>query len=90
MPRIPVDDDLRAIATEIVDLDHTEPEWAGMESDDMFQRGRYTGGYVADEHAFLFSRHADDGELWLQFTLREAHAIASGQEGSVAAEHAES
>jgi len=71
---MPVDRDLRAIVAEIVSADRTRSEWAAIESDDMFQRGRYEGGYDADECAFVFSCCADSGERWFRFTLDEAHA----------------
>lgn len=74
----PVDADLVAIATLIVQADRTEAEWAAVEGDDTFQRGLYVGGYDADERAFTFSAYADDGELWFQFTTDEALAIAAG------------
>ena len=35
----PVDDDLLAIAAQILRSNRTEAEWAAVESDDMFQRG---------------------------------------------------
>ena len=75
----PVDDDLAAIAAVTVRANRTEAEWAAVESDDMFQRGLYVGGYDADERGFTFSVYADDGELWLEFTIDDALAIAAGR-----------
>jgi hypothetical protein len=68
----------------IVDTNRTEAEWGAVESDDMFERGPYVGGYDADERAFTFSVHADDGELWFQFTLDEARSIVAGRVGQFA------
>jgi hypothetical protein len=54
-----------------------------MESDDMFARGPYVGGFDADERAFCFGCSGADGELWFQFTLDEAKAIAAGQRATL-------
>jgi hypothetical protein len=83
--RLPVDDDLGAIVAEIVNVDRTQAEWTAIESDDMFQRGPYAGGYDADERAFVFSCCEDRGERWFQFTLDEARAIVSGRQRSLSA-----
>jgi len=84
-----VDADLAAIVAEIVAQNRTDLEWAAVESDDMFQRGRYVGGYEGPEQAFTFSFYGEGGELWVQFTLAEAHAIASGRLQAVSARAAE-
>ena len=55
----------------------------------MFERAGYVGGYDADERAFVFSLHADDGELWFQFTLDEARAIVTGRQKALTARPAE-
>ena len=86
---LPVDDELAAIVAEIIDANRTESEWAAVESDDMFERAGYVGGYDADERAFVFSLHADDGELWFQFTLDEARAIVTGRQKALTARPAE-
>lgn len=56
MPVLRVEADLRAIAVEILQHSFSDAEWAQVESDDMFARGPYVGGYDADEHAFVFYR----------------------------------
>lgn len=79
VPELHIDDDLVDIATQIVSAERSPSEWAELESDDMIQHGIYTGGYDADERAFVFSKSAATGELWFQFTLGDARRIASGQ-----------
>ena len=86
---LPVDADLAAIAADIIREDRTELEWAAVESDDTFQRGRYVGGYEEPERAFTFSFYGKDGELWFQFTLDQARAIAAGRQKTVHARPAE-
>jgi hypothetical protein len=85
MGPLPVGPDLIAITAEIVSSERTESEWAAVESDDMFQHGPYVGGFDADERAFVFSYRGGTGELWFQFTLAEARAIASGGQATVSA-----
>jgi hypothetical protein len=86
---LPVDADLAAIVADIIGANRTDSEWGAVESDDMFERGRYVGGYEAVERAFTFSFQADDSELWLQITLDEARAIAAGRQKAVRARPAE-
>ena len=52
-PQLRADDDLRAICREIVAHGRSLSEWDIAESDDMFQRGVYVGGYEA---VFLLRR----------------------------------
>ena len=86
---LPVDADLAAIAADIIREDRTELEWAAVESDDTFQRGRYVGGYEEPERAFTFSFYGQEEEVWFQFTLEEARAIAAGRQKAVLARPAE-
>ena len=86
---LPVDADLAAIVAEIIRENRTDPEWAAVESDDLFQRGLYVGGYEEPERAFTFSFYGEDGEVWFQFTLEEARAIAAGRQTAVRARPAE-
>jgi hypothetical protein len=86
---LPVDADLAAIVADIIRENRTQPEWAAVESDDMFQRGLYVGGYEEPQRAFTFSFYGKDGELWFQFTLDEARAIAAGRQKAVCARPAE-
>jgi hypothetical protein len=74
-----VDSVLVEIAAQIVSAQRSPSEWAEVESDDMFQRTAYIGGYDADERAFVFSASGPAGELWFQFTLDEAQQISAGE-----------
>lgn len=79
--QIKIDDRLREIAQKIVAEGKSNEEWAAIESDDMFQEGQYEGGFDADEGEFCFSFHGgkEAGEVWFQFSLEVAGAIAIGQ-----------
>ena len=89
MPPLRVGTDLIAIAAEIVNSNRSEAEWVAIESDDMFDRGPYVGGFDADERAFVFSYRGDSDELWFQFTLAEAQDIASRNQTSIEARAAD-
>ena len=79
-----VDDGLRQIAREIVNEEKDDAEWSEIESDDMFQRGPYVGGYDATEQAFTFSYYdAADNEFWFQLTLDEIKDLAAGKRDAV-------
>jgi len=56
-----------------------EVQWAEHESDDWFCVDDVVGGYDADEGAFCFSVHTEDGEHWFQFTLPQAYDILEGK-----------
>jgi len=73
-----VDDELRGICSELLAEGWAEAEWAEREADDWIETERYVGGFDADEGAFTFSRYTDGDEVWFQFTLTEAAAIADG------------
>jgi hypothetical protein len=78
--------DFRAIATEIVDEGKTIDEWAEIESDDMFQRGAYCGGFDATEMQFTFSFFDPGGrEFWFQLSLADLNEVATGRIRDVAA-----
>ena len=78
------DEEFLAICREIVAEDHSDEEWAEIESDDMFQTDSYCGGYDAIEEAFTFSYYAPDGEeYWFQLTLAEINALAAGRQISI-------
>lgn len=80
-PQLKVDDDLRALCREIVAKGKSAGEWDRLESDDMFQRGNYVGGYDAAEQRFTFSYYdAAKKEWWLSFRLPIAEKIARGDE----------
>lgn len=56
-------------------------EWDRIESDDMFQRGAFVGGYEVSEQAFTFSYYdTAKKEWWFSFTLPIAEKIARGDE----------
>jgi len=79
--QVKANDDLRAICREIVAAKRTMSEWDRVESDDMFQRGAYVGGYDASEQRFTFS-YFDEAkrEWWLSVSLPIAEKIARGDE----------
>jgi hypothetical protein len=82
--QIVADDEFLAICREIVMTDHSDEQWAEIESDDMFQTDSYCGGYDATEEAFTFSYYAPDGEeYWFQLTLADIRALAAGQPMSI-------
>ncbi|HST57911.1 MAG TPA: hypothetical protein VLK84_04470 [Longimicrobium sp.] len=88
--QIPVPDDLAAICREVVAEGKPDAAWAEIEAGDWFQTDTGTGGYEADEHAFIFSVHtSDNGELWLPLTLVEAAAVARGERTSAEARRPE-
>lgn len=88
--RILIDDELLAICTEILRENRSDAEWALRESDDMFHRGPYVGGYDATESAFCFSRHGDDGsEAWFQLSLDQIEKIRGGELRAIEARPAE-
>lgn len=74
------DDDLRGICREFVAQGRNLNEWDSVESDDMFQRGAFVGGYEGSEQAFTFSYYdAAKKEWWLSFALPVAEKIARGE-----------
>ncbi len=83
------DDDLVEICTKIVQEGRSIAQWCEIESDDMFQTGRYHGGFDSIEQAFCFSAYTDDGEFWFQFTLQQALSISAGEMIRISARLAE-
>ena len=78
-----IDQDLMAICQEIITDNHSEDEWAEMESGDMFQRGRYSGGFDSDDMFFAFSYDEDGSEWCLSLTLQEVQQVVSGEKATV-------
>lgn len=79
--KIPITKDLVEICYAIISEAKSVDEWAAIESDDMFQRGDFVGGFDANERAFCFSYYdAKKKEYWFQFGLDDAKAIAAGSE----------
>jgi hypothetical protein len=80
--QIPVDDELRGIAKEIVDQCWTIQDWAAHESGDWFQTPNYCGGFEADDEntgEFAFAKYpATNQEFWLCFSYDDASGIADG------------
>ena len=86
---MPIDDHLRIIAASIVNENKSLEEWSDCESDDMFHRGRFAGGFDADEREFCFSFHGTDGEFWFQLSLAQIKSIADGEILSITGRPAE-
>ena len=66
--QLPVDDELRGIAREIVDQHWTIQDWAAHESGDWFQTPNYCGGFEAEDE----SSALDDAEAFLREELKDA------------------
>ncbi len=78
--QVQVDNDLLAIAREILDSNRSKAEWAEVESDDMFQLGSWCGGFEALEGAFTFSYYRNDGqEFWCTLTIEELRMLVEGR-----------
>ena len=76
---IPVPPEFIDLCKDILSQNLEPADWAGVESDDMFQTPAFCGGYDADEAAFCFSYYDPDGnEYWFQLSLDSISAIASG------------
>ncbi len=73
------------ICQEITSEGKTAEEWAEVESDDMFQQGKYSGGFDGTEMEFCFSVHEDAEEYWFQLSLQEIGDVIAGTLRSVEA-----
>jgi hypothetical protein len=73
-----VDEILISILRLILEEGKSDDEWAEIESDDMFQKEPYVGGYDADEEAFCFSYFSEKSEYWFQVTLAEISEMVNG------------
>jgi hypothetical protein len=71
--------DFLSICEGILQENKSIEEWAAVESDDMFQKGNYVGGFDATEMAFCFSVFVDHREYWFQVFLEEIKGILSGE-----------
>ncbi len=77
--KISTNAEIISICREILNEQKTEEEWAGHESDDMFQTDNFACGFDADETAFCFSHYDSDGrEFWFQLTLGEIKDVVNG------------
>ena len=66
------------ICKEILEQNKSEKQWAEIESDDMFQKGSYEGGFDATEMLFCFSVYENECEYWFEFPLSEVELFANG------------
>lgn len=71
--------DFLTLARKILAENKTISEWALLESDDMFQSGKYVGGFDGTEMEFTFSVYEDDEEYWFQLSLEEISEVISGK-----------
>lgn len=72
---IKVEEDFKIICNNILSEKKSLEEWAKIESDDMFQEGRFCGGFDANEGEFCFSVCLNEKEFWFQFSLNDAKKI---------------
>lgn len=54
-------------------------EWAEIESDDMFQKGLYVGGFDSIGMEFVFGVFIDNKEYWFQVSLEDMYKINERQ-----------
>ncbi len=73
-----VDNILLNLCKKIVQCNRTVKEWMQYESDDIFQSGKYEGGFDATEKEFCFSVYIEDIEYWFQLSLDEISKICDG------------
>jgi len=67
------------ISKEIISEKKDVNQWAEIESDDMFQKGNYEGGFDATEMEFCFRVFIDDIEYWFQLPLESIEKVYSRQ-----------
>lgn len=75
----PIDEVLESICFKILNEGKSIEEWSDIESDDMYQKENYVGGFDADEREFCFSIYIASTEYWFQFSLEEANRIHNGE-----------
>jgi hypothetical protein len=74
-----IDNELKRICTEVIDLNYPLEKWMLIESCDMFQTENYCGGFDADDKKFCFSHFAQlDKEYWFYLTLDDIQNIVFG------------
>ncbi len=78
-----MDSEFQRISEDIVVQEKTVKEWAAIESSDMFQSPKYTGGFDADEGEFCFSVYLPSGEYWFQLPIEDVYRVANGERLSV-------
>ncbi len=74
---IPINEELKSICCQIIEQNLSLEEWAGIESDDMFQTNSFEGGFDATEKEFVFS-YFGDKEYWFQLSLILVARINNG------------
>jgi len=72
------DNDFLKIAEEILSENKSPDEWAMIQSSDMFQQGKYSGGFEATEMEFTFSVFEDEKEYWFQLALSDIQKVVDG------------
>ncbi len=83
-----IKDDFLAICTEILTENKTPEQWAEIESDDIFQRGNYEGGFDATGMTFCFSVFENGKEYWFEFPLTDVELFEKGEKKEVAVSEA--
>lgn len=73
-----IDQDLKSVCQQILQENKSIEQWSEIESDDMFQKGNYVGGFDATEEEFCFSVFIDCKEYWFQCSLEDAKGISEG------------
>lgn len=78
--KIEITDELRALLSQIVEVNKSGAKWSEFESDDAFQSDSFCGGFDATEQAFCFSYYDHDGrEFWFQLTLEDIGQVLSDE-----------
>ena len=83
-------DEFYEICREIIAENKSITEWAEIESDDMFQIGRYEGGFDATGMEFCFSVNIKEVEYWFQLSLDAIHEIYKNQNAEIEVTKADS
>jgi hypothetical protein len=78
-----INDDFLEICKEILSENKTAEEWAEIESDDIFQRGNYEGGFDATGMTFCFSVSEHGKECWFEFPLTDVELFDKGEKKEV-------
>lgn len=74
---VPINEELKLICRQIIEKNFSLEEWAGIESDDMFQKKSFEGGFDGTEKEFVFS-YFGDKEYWFQLSLIQVTKINNG------------
>jgi hypothetical protein len=75
---VPINEELKSICRQIIEKNLSLEEWAGIESDDMFQTNSFEGGFDGTEKEFVFS-YFGDKEYWFQLSLIQVTKINNGE-----------